>query len=90
MGDVFNLGGTEEITINELARRVIAATGSTSRIKHVPYEQAYGRAFDDLPRRVPDLSRISAAIGFSPKISLEQIIRSVVEHERGIIGRPGA
>ena len=89
MGDVFNLGGTEEVTMNDLARRVIAAAASSSQTTHVPYEQAYGRAFDDLPRRVPDLTKIRTAIGFSPKMSLEQIIRSVVEHEREVIRRGG-
>lgn len=77
-GEVFNLGGHEEISINDLARRVIALTNSKSEIKHIPYEQAYGRAFDDLPRRVPDLTKIQSAIGFTPKFSLDQIITSIL------------
>jgi UDP-glucose 4-epimerase len=76
-GSVFNLGSDEEISINELAQRVISLTGSTSRIEHVPYEVAYGQRFDDLPRRVPKLGKIRAAIGFQPRFSLEQIIRAV-------------
>jgi UDP-glucose 4-epimerase len=82
VGEVFNLGGEEEISINDLARRVIALSGSKSEIKHIPYEQAYGRAFDDLPRRVPDLTKIKTAIGFSPKYNLDQIIRSVLEEKQ--------
>jgi UDP-glucose 4-epimerase len=78
-GEVFNLGSDEEISMNDLARRVIALAGSSSAIEHVPYEQAYGRSFDDLPRRVPKLDRIRAAIGFVPRFSLDQIIRSVIE-----------
>lgn len=73
-GQVFNLGGTEEISIHELARRVIELTGSTSAIRHVPYEQAYGEKFDDLPRRVPDLARIRETIGFEPRFTLNEII----------------
>jgi UDP-glucose 4-epimerase len=77
-GQVFNLGSDEEISMNDLARRVIALAASSSPIEHIPYEQAYGRSFDDLPRRVPRLDRIRAAIGFVPKSSLDQIIRSVI------------
>lgn len=82
LGQVFNLGGTEEVSMNELARRVIALSGSRSSIVHVPYEQAYGRQFDDLPRRVPDLTRIRRMIGFEPKLPLEQIILGVIEDQR--------
>ena len=78
-GQVFNLGSDEEISMNDLAARVIALSNSRSKIEHVPYEVAYGRSFDDLPRRVPKLDRIRAAIGFAPKLSLDQIIRSVLE-----------
>jgi UDP-glucose 4-epimerase len=81
-GRVFNLGGVEEVSINDLARRVIAATGSRSPIEHVSIREAYGQQFDDMPRRVPDLSRIRDAVGFAPRHSLEQIIASVVEAHR--------
>jgi UDP-glucose 4-epimerase len=76
-GEVFNLGSDEEVSMNDLARKVIEITGSRSAIEHVPYEQAYGKNFDDLPRRVPDLSKIRRAIGFEPTMNLEQIVRSV-------------
>ena len=62
---------------------LIALAGSTSRIDHVPYDVAYGRQFDDLPRRVPKLDRVRESIGFSKKFNLEQIIRSVIEDQRG-------
>lgn len=83
VGQVFNLGGDEEISIHDLARRVIDLTQSRSSIEHVPYEVAYGRQFDDLPRRVPKLDKIRAAIGFTPQLGLDQIIRSVIDHQRG-------
>jgi UDP-glucose 4-epimerase len=85
-GRVFNLGGDEEVSIEDLARRVIRATNSRSGIRHVPYEQAYGQKFDDLPRRVPDLTRIRAAIGFQPRHSLDEIIASVAKEHSARAG----
>ena len=84
VGQVFNLGGDQEITIVDLARRVIAAAGSASTVEYLSYERAYGQAFDDLPRRVPQLDRIRSAIGFAPRFSLEQIIRAVVDEQRTV------
>jgi UDP-glucose 4-epimerase len=81
-GRVFNLGGTREISINELAARVIELAGSSSRIEHIPYEQAYGRPFDDLVRRVPKLDRIKEAIGYRATYDTDQIIKSVIEYQR--------
>jgi UDP-glucose 4-epimerase len=81
-GRVFNLGGEEEISMNTLAARVIAAAGSKSRIEHISIEEAYGQLFDDMPRRVPDLTRIRSAIGFAPAHSLKQIIESVIGDQR--------
>ena len=78
-GQVFNVGGDQEITILDLARRVIKVAGSSSPVEFVSYEQAYGQAFDDLRRRVPQLDRIRATIGFEPSHSLDQIIGSVVD-----------
>jgi UDP-glucose 4-epimerase len=83
VGEVFNLGGHEEISINDLARRVIALANSKSEIRHIPYEQAYGQAFDDLPRRVPDLTKIKSAIGFAPRHNLDQIIQSILAQKQG-------
>lgn len=84
VGQVFNLGSDEEISIADLAGRVIELAGSQSLIEYLSYEKAYGQAFDDLARRVPKLDRIRGAIGFEPTINLEQIIRSVIdEQQRG-------
>ena len=69
--------------MNELARRVIQLTGSKSTIEHIPYEQAYGLQFDDMRRRVPALEKIRGVIGFKPTRDLDQIIQSVIDHERG-------
>ena len=82
VGGVFNLGSDEEVSIDELARRVIAIAGSSSRIEHVPYEKAYGQAFDDLPRRAPRLDKIRGVIGFQPRHRLDEIIRAVVDEQR--------
>jgi UDP-glucose 4-epimerase len=82
IGQVFNIGNPEEVTILELAERIKAATGSSSRIVKIPYDQAYEAGFEDMPRRVPDLSKIHAAIGFAPQIGLDEIIRRVVSSMR--------
>jgi UDP-glucose 4-epimerase len=82
VGQVFNLGSQEEVTIEALAKRVIQITNSPSQIIYVPYEQAYEEGFEDMPRRVPDISKIRALIGFQPTMNLDQIIRSVVEGMR--------
>ncbi|MGF1632524.1 MAG: NAD-dependent epimerase/dehydratase family protein [Phycisphaerae bacterium] len=77
-GQVFNLGSDEEVSIDELARRVIRLTNSASGVEYVDYAEAYGQPFDDLPRRVPDLRRIRTAIDFRPEHDLDAIVRSVV------------
>ena len=76
-GRVFNLGSDRSISINDLATLVISTLGSPSRLVHVPYDQAYSAGFEDLRRREPDLMRIRGAIGFSPRIALEQTIRDL-------------
>ena len=82
VGQVFNLGGEEEVSINDLAARVVKLAGSSSPVEHVSYEQAYGHRFEDMARRVPRLDKIRSAIGFRPKHSLDEIIRSVIEDAR--------
>jgi UDP-glucose 4-epimerase len=82
VGDVFNIGSTSEVTIQDLAERVKRMTGSTSPIVNVPYDVAYEAGFEDMPRRVPDITKIQSLVGFEPKMGLEEIIRSVVEHVR--------
>jgi UDP-glucose 4-epimerase len=79
VGQVFNLGSDREISIEDLANRVIELTGSSSTIVHVPYEKAYGQNFDDLPRRVPRLDRLQSVIPFQPQFDLDEIIRSVIQ-----------
>jgi UDP-glucose 4-epimerase len=78
-GQVFNLGSDEEVSIEDLARRVIARCGSRSGIERLSYHAAYGQAFDDLARRVPKLDRVRAAIGFNPVFDLDAIISAVIE-----------
>lgn len=82
-GQVFNIGSTEEVSIEELAKRVIALSGSQSEICFIPYDQAYAPGFEDMQRRVPDLTKINRLIGYSPNCSLDDILRRVIEFERG-------
>jgi len=86
-GEVFNVGSDAEISMNDLAARVIEITRSDSRIVHVPYEQAYGRSFDDMPRRVPKLDKVRRVIGFEPKHDLVSIIKSVEADQRAADAR---
>jgi UDP-glucose 4-epimerase len=81
-GQVFNIGNAEEITILDLARRVIALTGSASTIERVPYTEAYGEGFEDMRRRVPALAKIGKAIGYEPVVKLDQIIERVIAYQR--------
>jgi UDP-glucose 4-epimerase len=87
IGEIFNLGSDDEISMNDLARRVIALAGSASQITHIPYEQAYGPDFDDLQRRVPNLGKIRRTISFAPSHDLEQIIRSVIDEQNSFSSR---
>jgi nucleoside-diphosphate-sugar epimerase len=84
VGEVFNIGNTGEVTIRHLAERVKTLTSSESLIQYVPYDQAYETGFEDMPRRVPDISKVQALIGFQPKLELDDIIQSVIEYTRGI------
>ena len=79
-GEVYNVGNTDEISINELAERVIERTGSDSDIVHVPYEEVYGPGFEDMKRRTPDLTKIRDAIGYEPRHSTDDILGSVIEY----------
>lgn len=82
IGQVFNIGNVEEISITQLAERVKAAAGSTSPIVTIPYEQAYEAGFEDMPRRVPDLTKIRDFIGYEPQVGLDEIIARVIEDFR--------
>jgi UDP-glucose 4-epimerase len=80
VGEVFNVGSSEEVTINELAERVIRATGSKSEIVHLPYDQVFASGFEDMRRRVPDTAKIRALLDWRPEVSLDQVITSMIEH----------
>lgn len=82
VGRIFNIGNNEEVSILQLARRVIDLTGSSSTIQMVPYDIAYEAGFEDMARRIPDLTRIRALIGYEPKASLDEIILRIVGHFR--------
>jgi len=82
VGEVFNIGGGREITINELARLVKEMAGSESEIVHVPYDRAYEKGFEDMPRRVPDISKISHLLGWRPTLDVDQIVEKVIEFQR--------
>jgi len=78
VGEVFNLGNREEVTIRALAERIKAHTGSDSPIRVIPYDEAYEAGFEDMPRRVPDLTKITRLIGYEAKVGLDEIIQRVV------------
>ena len=82
IGEVFNIGNTEEISILELANRVKALTESASPIELVPYDEAYEAGFEDMPRRVPDLTKIHRLVGYAPTVGLEEILRRVIADTR--------
>jgi UDP-glucose 4-epimerase len=90
VGQVFNVGNTGEISIRHLAERILALTGSPSPIVTVPYDEAYDPGFEDMPRRVPDLSKLTAAIGYQPKVQLDEIIERVVDSQRQAEPLPSA
>jgi UDP-glucose 4-epimerase len=77
IGDVFNVGGTGEVTIKQLAEQVLALTGSKSEITYTPYSDAYPAGFEDIQRRVPDISKVKSVIGWEPSKDLKQIISDI-------------
>jgi UDP-glucose 4-epimerase len=82
VGGVFNVGNTDEVSIRDLAERVKTLSGSQSTIQYVPYDEAYEAGFEDMPRRVPDISKIGELVGYQPKLELNDIIKTVIEHIR--------
>ncbi len=82
IGQVINIGNTQEITIEALAERVRTLSGSKSPIKYIPYSEAYESGFEDMPRRVPDLSRVEALIGYRPRHSLDDIFVRLIDYFR--------
>ena len=82
IGQVFNIGSTQEITILELANWVKSLIESESEIQFIPYDEAYAPGFEDMQRRVPSISKIGSLIGFKPKYSLDDTLRRVIEYEQ--------
>ena len=82
IGQVINIGNTQEVTIRRLAERVRDLSGSTSSIKLVPYDEAYESGFEDMPRRVPDLSKAEKMIGYKPRHTLDDILIQVIDYFR--------
>jgi len=80
-GEVYNIGSDQEITIEQLAKKIITLTGSASHIKKISYERAYGEGFEDMYRRKPDLSKIRRHIGYKPKHDLDHTIKRIIAYE---------
>ena len=83
VGEVFNIGSSEEVSIMQLAERVKELTRSESEIVTVPYSEAYEEGFEDMPRRVPDTSKVNRLTGFEATVTLDEILRSVIEYQSG-------
>jgi UDP-glucose 4-epimerase len=88
IGEIFNIGTDEEITVIGLAERIRDLFESRSPIELVEYEQIYGRSFEDMRRRVPDLTKIRRAVGYRPQISLDQLLELTIRDMCERIGRP--
>jgi UDP-glucose 4-epimerase len=82
VGEIFNIGGEQEISINELARRVKSLSGSTSSIEYIAYERAYQVGFEDMERRVPDVSKLKRTVGYTNSHDLDSMLAKIIEHER--------
>ncbi|MCC6454390.1 MAG: GDP-mannose 4,6-dehydratase [Caldilineaceae bacterium] len=82
VGEIYNIGTNHEVTINELAHEVIARSASSSSLRHVPYSEAYAPGFEDMRRRVPDITKIRQAVGWQPSRTLNEILDDVITYER--------
>jgi UDP-glucose 4-epimerase len=82
VGEVINLGNGEPVTIRELAERILRHANSKSDLRLVSYEEAYGRPFDDMLERVPDLSKARRLLGYKPAHSLDETLREIIRYER--------
>jgi UDP-glucose 4-epimerase len=80
IGGVFNIGNGQQITIEALAARIKEMTGSASEIVHIPYDQAYEAGFEDMPQRVPDITKIRDLIGYEPRVHLDEILERVIDY----------
>jgi len=79
VGEIFNLGTEEEISINDLARKIKGMTHSSSPIEHIPYEKAYGSFYEDLKYRVPALTKIRNLLGYAPKVTLDEALQKIID-----------
>ena len=82
VGEIYNIGSIEEVSIKDLAARIKAMTQSDSELTYVSYDQAYEKGFEDIMRRVPSIDKINQLIGFKPKISLDQIIKDIIDYQK--------
>jgi UDP-glucose 4-epimerase len=89
-GEVYNVGATGEISMSELAARVIELTRSSSTISHIPYDEVFEEGFEDMYRRVPDTAKVSELIGWRPRRSLERIVLDVAEQQQAVASLEGA
>jgi UDP-glucose 4-epimerase len=87
IGEIYNVGSRNWISIEELAARVLELTGSRSELVHVPYDQVYGTGIDDMLHRVPAIEKVQAAIGWTPTLTLDDILADVIAYERGALAR---
>ena len=83
VGNVYNIGSSEEISINALAQKVRELAGSDSEIVHIPYGEAYEEGFEDMPRRVPDTTKVRELVGFRPETTLDTILKEVIAYHAG-------
>lgn len=81
-GEVFNIGTDEEISVAGLAERIVDRIGSRSRLEFIPYEEAFGPGFEDMPRRVPDLGKIESLVGYRPEVTLDDLLNRTIAHMR--------
>ena len=82
LGQVFNIGGTEEIAMSELAQKVVTLTESSSTIEHIPYDEVYEEGFEDMPRRVPNIAKAKNLVDFDPSTTLDEIIQAVIRDQK--------
>jgi UDP-glucose 4-epimerase len=90
IGETFNVGSSEEISIGALAKLIIERSASPSDVELIPYDQAYGAGFEDMDRRVPDTSKLRALIGWAPRFALHDVLRETIAEARGEVARPSA
>ncbi len=82
LGEVFNVGGIDEISMMDLAKKIIEKTESESSITMIPYEEAFGRDFEDMQRRVPGIEKIENLVGFKPETDLDTILQHTIDYMR--------